>query len=350
MHALAKSSKSIAKSNQNQNQNQNKSDQSTADAQSATLTDNRPSALAQMKIADGIGNGPGAKKIAQLQTMMAGNATIQRAADEEEVQMKATPIQKKENNTGLPDNLKSGVEKLSGKSLDDVKVHTNSDQPAQMQAHAFAQGTDIHVSPGQEQHLAHEAWHAVQQKQGRVKPTTQMKGDIPINDDKNLENEANVMGAKALKLGNRNQSATQLKELNSSKTDLPSPNLNNNPIQRIIETTSKETVVNGDGKEVKNKRSFEIEIPKAFKASIEYDEEKNSGKVEIGDAKDSTAFKGFAGSGTIEKNDKGNWQGKLNVSLPKTPKVETPDLPIPIPPIPAGIPGIWVQLALEVKA
>lgn len=61
--------------------------------------------------------------------------------------MKAAPLQRKENNTGLPDNLKSGVEKLSGESLDDVQVHRNSDQPAQMQAYAFAQGNQIHVAP-----------------------------------------------------------------------------------------------------------------------------------------------------------------------------------------------------------
>ena len=78
------------------------------------------------------------------------------------------PLQRKANHTGLPDNLKSGVESLSGYSMDDVKVHYNSSQPAQMQAHAFAQGNQIHLGPGQERHLPHEAWHVVQQKQGRV--------------------------------------------------------------------------------------------------------------------------------------------------------------------------------------
>ncbi|HHG84356.1 MAG TPA: DUF4157 domain-containing protein [Bacteroidetes bacterium] len=102
------------------------------------------------------------------------------------------------NNTGLPDNLKGGMENLSGVSLDDVKVHFNSDKPAQMQAHAYAQGTDIHVAPGQEQHLPHEAWHVVQQKQGRVQATRQLKGKVAINDDAGLEKEADVMGAKAL--------------------------------------------------------------------------------------------------------------------------------------------------------
>jgi len=108
--------------------------------------------------------------------------------------------QLKENKTGLPDNLKSGVENLSGQSMDDVKVHYNSSEPASLQAHAYAQGTDIHVAPGQEQHLPHEAWHVVQQKQGRVKPTKQLKGITNINDDMGLEKEADVMGAKAMQL------------------------------------------------------------------------------------------------------------------------------------------------------
>ena len=101
------------------------------------------------------------------------------------------------NQTGLPDNLKSGIENLSGYSMDDVKVHCNSDKPAQLQAHAYAQGTDIYIAPGQEKHLPHEAWHVAQQKQGRVQATTQMKS-VLINDSPALEKEADVMGALAL--------------------------------------------------------------------------------------------------------------------------------------------------------
>ena len=102
---------------------------------------------------------------------------------------------------GLPNGLKSGVESLSGHSMDDVKVHSSSSEPAQLNAHAFAQGSDIHLAPGQEKHLPHEAWHVAQQKQGRVDPTTQLKGKIPVNDDERLENEADVMGAKAVSVG-----------------------------------------------------------------------------------------------------------------------------------------------------
>ncbi|MDJ0509139.1 MAG: DUF4157 domain-containing protein [Crocosphaera sp.] len=101
------------------------------------------------------------------------------------------------NRTGLPERLKTGVENLSGYSLDPVRVHYNSPKPLQLQALAYTQGTDIHVAPGQEKHLPHEAWHVVQQMQGRVKPTIQRSG-VDINDDQALEREADVMGRKVL--------------------------------------------------------------------------------------------------------------------------------------------------------
>ena len=107
------------------------------------------------------------------------------------------PVPVTNNKTGLPNNLKSGVEQLSGKSIDDVKVHYNSKEPKQLNALAYAKGTEIHVGPGNEKHLPHEAWHVVQQKQGRVQPTKQLKGKVPLNDDKSLENEADLMGEKA---------------------------------------------------------------------------------------------------------------------------------------------------------
>ena len=111
----------------------------------------------------------------------------------------ASPVQKKANKTGLPDQLKGGIEGLSGLSMDDVKVHYNSNKPAQLNAHAYAQGTDIHIGAGQEKHLPHEAWHVVQQKEGRVKPTMQMN-NVSINDNIGLEKEADVMGGKATQL------------------------------------------------------------------------------------------------------------------------------------------------------
>ncbi|NHN24080.1 DUF4157 domain-containing protein [Flavobacterium jejuense] len=140
--------------------------QEASDGGTAQLVDNRESTTIQRKLQDSMS-----------------------AATENTT----NPIQRK-NNTGLPDNLKTGIENLSGYSMDDVKVHYNSSKPAQLQAHAYAQGTDIHLASGQEKHLPHEAWHVVQQKQGRVKPTKQLKSKVNINDDTGLEREADVMG------------------------------------------------------------------------------------------------------------------------------------------------------------
>lgn len=110
------------------------------------------------------------------------------------LQMEGAPAP---NQTGMPDNLKAGIEGLSGMDMSGVRVHRNSPEPAKVGAHAFAQGTDIHLGSGQDRHLPHEAWHVVQQAQGRVQPTRQAKG-VAINDDTGLETEADVMGAKAL--------------------------------------------------------------------------------------------------------------------------------------------------------
>jgi hypothetical protein len=180
----------------------------------------------QMKLVDGQ---------VQLAEMEEEELQMKGVEDEEELQLKEKSsasdtsnliggedsLQRKENQTGLPDQLKSGVENLSGYSLDDVKVHYNSKVPTQLHAHAFAQGTQIHIAPGQEKHLAHEAWHVVQQKQGRVKPTRQLKGKVNVNDDEGLEKEADTMGAKALQVGSHAQ--TRLREdveVNSTNTQL----------------------------------------------------------------------------------------------------------------------------------
>lgn len=132
------------------------------------------------------------------------------------------PIPKKENNTGMPDDLKTGIENLSGVSMDKVRVHYNSNKPMEVGATAYTQGTNIHVAPGATKHLPHEAWHVVQQSQGRVKPTTQLKG-IAINDNKDLEKEADNMGIKASALksedfSNKNSSLVDTTKLEDKVT------------------------------------------------------------------------------------------------------------------------------------
>lgn len=149
-------------------------------------------------------------QLLQLQMKMGNQAVrqlmksrIEKPATE---QLKDKPLAS--NQTGMPDQLKQGIESLSGMSMDDVKVHYNSSKPSDVQAHAYAEGTDIHIGAGQEKHLSHEAWHVVQQKQGRVKPTLQTKG-IAINDDKGLETEATVMGGRALQKGFSKETASR---------------------------------------------------------------------------------------------------------------------------------------------
>lgn len=109
----------------------------------------------------------------------------------------------------LPAGLQHGLEALSGQTLDDVRVHRNSAGPAQLEAAAYAQGRDIHLAPGQDHHLPHEAWHVVQQRQGRVRATTDVAG-VPVNDNAALEREADTMGRQAVQRATAtNQTSTQ---------------------------------------------------------------------------------------------------------------------------------------------
>lgn len=189
------------------------------------LNDARPAATAQMRMQSLMANSAQTAPLKLMQSTIAAstqakhaqlpianssvlNSPMQRMEDDETLQVKtdeppqheqtAASLPVKPNNTSLPDNLKNGIENLSGINMDHVRVYYNSDKPAQLQAHAYAQGSEIHVAPGQEKHLPHEAWHVVQQAQGRVKPGVQMKGDMNINEDEGLEKEADAMGARAL--------------------------------------------------------------------------------------------------------------------------------------------------------
>jgi hypothetical protein len=171
-------------------------------SETVNFTSNHPDVIAQRKLQQMANNSTQVKQLNAIQEMANNRYQAQRAIPSlpevhNATTIKSKSIQKKENKTGLPDQLKTGIESLSGHSMDDVKVNYNSDKPTQFQAHAFAQGTEIHIATGQEKHLPHEAWHVVQQKQRRVQPTLQMEGNININDDLALEHEADTMGARA---------------------------------------------------------------------------------------------------------------------------------------------------------
>lgn len=239
----------------------NSGQQQSFKATAQTFTDERESTSLTSSLQMMMANSPQQQKLTATAQRMANspvqqrlNTTaqafaekpepLQRAEDEEPLQGKfeAEPAQReavaeepKPNNTGLPDNLKSGIESLSGMSMDHVKVHYNSDKPAQLQAHAYAQGSEIHVASGQEQHLPHEAWHVVQQAQGRVKPTLQMKAGVPVNDDAGLEAEADLMGEKALVQG-----AMQMKTKGQLGLLEQTPAVQTRIIQRLFDANETE--------------------------------------------------------------------------------------------------------------
>lgn len=185
------------------------------------LAGNRTTAIQMRKLQAAMNNGPRVRQLLAIREVVNKHSAEQ-----------SPLIQKKTNQTGLPDNLKAGIETLSKYSMDDVNVHYNSNKPSQLQAHAYTQGTDIHLSPGQERHLPHEAWHVAQQKQGRVRPTIQAKGGVSINDDEGLEQEADLMGGRALQMVSvSNQTG---RDTSTKRMNLPQGGESRQPIQRVV--------------------------------------------------------------------------------------------------------------------
>lgn len=104
------------------------------------------------------------------------------------------------NRTGLPEAAKSGIELLSGISMDDVRVHYNSERAADLASRPRAECRHpcrtrpgaarlprslARCSAGSGAYHAHEA-----DKRG-----------APVNEDESLEHDADVMGARAIGSG-----------------------------------------------------------------------------------------------------------------------------------------------------
>ncbi|MEM7371311.1 MAG: DUF4157 domain-containing protein [Bacteroidota bacterium] len=143
---------------------------------------------------------------------MKQNPIQKQGEEEEELQMKSAqlkksssqPIQRSAGGTSLPDNVQSQMEQSFGADFSDVNIHANSSSAPEVGALAYTQGNDIHFAQGQydpgsskgQELIGHELTHVVQQRAGRVQPTTEVSG-MPVNDDHGLENEADQMGRKA---------------------------------------------------------------------------------------------------------------------------------------------------------
>jgi hypothetical protein len=129
------------------------------------------------------------------------------------------PAQLKQSSGGMPTDLVQGFAASTGHDLSDVNVVRNSDKPAQVGALAYAQGNDIHLAAGQDQHLAHEAAHIVQQREGRVQANTEVNGK-PVNTQQSLESEADTMGAKATQMKADGHAALQAKFATNPVSDV----------------------------------------------------------------------------------------------------------------------------------
>lgn len=85
-----------------------------------------------------------------------------------------------------------------------VRFHPESSRATQLEALAVTQGKDIDFAPGQFQPatssglelIGHELVHVKQQEEGRVAPTTEVAG-MAVNNQPELEQEADILGAKA---------------------------------------------------------------------------------------------------------------------------------------------------------
>lgn len=105
------------------------------------------------------------------------------------------PIERNAGAAPLPPRLRTGIESMTGHDMSGVEVHANSSLPASFDALAYTQGSQIHLAPGEEHHLPHEAWHVAQQTSGRVVSTGTVNGE-PLNDHPALEREADIMGSR----------------------------------------------------------------------------------------------------------------------------------------------------------
>jgi hypothetical protein len=219
-------------------------DKSKGDERQSIANDQTVSTQSDTTTSDFEDNSPEAVQMRAFQSKVDGSDEMQELGNYQDKMSENAgkePQDKKPNNTGIPDDLKASIEKLSGYSLDDVKVHYNSDKPAELEAHAYAEGTDIYIAPGQEEHLAHELWHVVQQMGGNVQETVQLKGG-GVNDDSGLEKEADAMGQKAIQLKSKDDNSTE---------ELSKGNVSGGTVQRL------------KWSEIDNKQRPQIELTEA---------------------------------------------------------------------------------------
>lgn len=159
--------------------------------------DRSPEVLEMQQFKERIGNSPEVLQMQEYQQQINVTSSDDNSSQQEQATDSYPLPHKKKNTTGIPDNIKHGIENLSGILLDDVKVYYNSDKPKLLGVPAYTEGTNIYIGPGNEEYLPHEVWHVIQQKQRAIKANEMLKGK-KINRTKKLEDDAEKMGKKGL--------------------------------------------------------------------------------------------------------------------------------------------------------
>jgi hypothetical protein len=59
----------------------------------------------------------------------------------------------------LPEQLRAGIERMSGGDLSGVQIHSNSALPASVGALADTRAQNIHLAPAEDHHLPRESRH-----------------------------------------------------------------------------------------------------------------------------------------------------------------------------------------------
>jgi len=103
----------------------------------------------------------------------------------------------------MPDPVRNKMEQSFQTDFSDVRIREGG-VSSESGIQAMTRGNEIVFAPGQyrphatagQQLLGHELAHVVQQRDGRVHPTEQLK-DVAVNDSPALEREADILGQRA---------------------------------------------------------------------------------------------------------------------------------------------------------
>ena len=131
--------------------------------------------------------------------------TVQRAYDRSSGINNGKAYQSHSNgSTQMPVGVRGKMERAFGQDFSGVKIHSGSSSAVGLEAKAYTRGEEVHFAPGEyapeskkgQELLGHELAHVVQQRSGKVQPTTQLKG-VGVNTDQGLESEADRQGKAA---------------------------------------------------------------------------------------------------------------------------------------------------------